>query len=261
MGADSVRDFYDDLVDTYDFIYADWERSVERQAHALDRLLRGTLGPGPTKLLDCSCGIGTQTLGLLRRGHQVIASDLSVRAVQRAAVEAKLRYLAGGFLAADMRRLPFRPGSFDAIVCADNSLPHLLDADSLNAACNSMASVTRPGGVLIVTVRDYDRLLESRPRSTAPSFTQTPEGRAITFQLWDWHADGEHYDLEHFQLVGQGDGWRVTRRVTAYWALTRSAIERALLGGGWGSPTWHEPAETGFFQPVVTARRAMAGRA
>jgi SAM-dependent methyltransferase len=258
-GTGSVRDFYDGLAGTFDLVYADWEASIERQGEALGRLLGRVLGAGPRTLLDCACGIGTQTLGLLRRGHRVVASDLSAGAVRRAAAEVAARDLPGRFVTADMRRLPFRAGSFDAVVCADNSLPHLLDADSLDAACASMAAVTRPGGSLVVTVRDYDGLLASRPRSTPPSYTDTPAGRAITFQLWQWHPDGERYDLELFQLIGQGDDWAVTRRVTTYWAMTRSTISQAVSRGGWDSLTWHEPEESGFFQPVLTATRAPAG--
>jgi SAM-dependent methyltransferase len=110
----------------------------------------------------------------------VVACDISVKAVLRAAHLAVSHGLGGGFLAADMRHLPFSSDRFDAVVCADNSLPHLLDTDSLDAACASMAAVTRPEGVVIISVRDYDRLREVRPRSMLPSFTKTADGRVIT---------------------------------------------------------------------------------
>lgn len=255
MDAGSVKNFYDDLAETYDLIYADWQGSAERQAHALDQLLRQALSPGPLRLLDCTCGIGTQTLGLLNRGHQVIACDISVKAVLRAAWSAVSHGLVGEFLAADMRRLPFSSDCFDAVVCADNSLSHLLDLASLEAACASMATVTRPEGIVLISVRDYDQLREAPPRSMPPTFTKTAGGRAITFQLWHWHPDGEHYDLEHFQLTGDDNDWNVRRRVTTLWALTRADIRQALVRAGWEGPTWHEPHETGFFQPLVMATR------
>src|SRR5690606_10797519 len=113
----------------------DWAASVERQGAVLDRIVREQLGDHGQRVLDCACGIGTQTLGLLARGHDVVACDLSVAAARRAADEAAAGGLDLRVLAADMRRLPFRDASFDAVVCADNSLPHLLDADSVDAAC------------------------------------------------------------------------------------------------------------------------------
>jgi SAM-dependent methyltransferase len=255
VDAGSVRDFYNDLAATFDLIYADWQESVERQAQALDQLLRQALGPGPLRVLDCACGIGTQTLGLVNRGHRMVACDISVKAVLRAAQLAVSHGLGGGFLVADMRHLPFSAARFDAVICADNSLPHLLDTDSLDAACTSMAAVTRPEGVVIVSVRDYDQLRAVRPRSMPPSFTKTAGGRAITFQLWHWHPDGERYDLELFQLIGDDQEWNVRRRVTTYWALSRADLEQALVRAGWAGLGWYEPEETGFFQPLIMATR------
>jgi glycine/sarcosine N-methyltransferase len=61
----SVRDFYDGLASDYHLFYDDWEAAVQRQGAALDRLIKG-LHPSAVELLDCSCGIGTQAIGLAR---------------------------------------------------------------------------------------------------------------------------------------------------------------------------------------------------
>ena len=59
----SVVDFYDELAPQYHLIYEDWNAAVEHQSVALDRLVRSRL-PDALSVLDCSCGIGTQALGL-----------------------------------------------------------------------------------------------------------------------------------------------------------------------------------------------------
>jgi 2-polyprenyl-3-methyl-5-hydroxy-6-metoxy-1,4-benzoquinol methylase len=46
-------------------------------------------GPEIRTVLDVSCGIGTQTLGLAHRGILVTASDLSAGAISRARAEAQ----------------------------------------------------------------------------------------------------------------------------------------------------------------------------
>ncbi|MFD1150407.1 hypothetical protein [Saccharothrix hoggarensis] len=56
-----------------------------------------------------------------------------------------------------------------------------------------------PDGLLIVTTRPYDELLRERPSATPARTATTEAGRAVSFQLWDWHDDGEHYDLRLFQ--------------------------------------------------------------
>jgi glycine/sarcosine N-methyltransferase len=251
--TDGTRAFYDDLAATYDQVYADWPASISRQGDALDTVLSRAGVGRAAAVLDCSCGIGTQSLGLALAGRDVTGTDLSPAAVTRALVEARARGLTVRLAAADMRALPFTDGVFDAVVCADNSLPHLTTPDSLTTALREMNRVLRPGGTVLVTTRDYDALLSERPTSTPPAVSRTPWGRIITFQLWRWHDDGQRYDFEHFQVTAPDAGSPTVRRRTAtYWALTRHQLELAFRRAGLITPVWHEPADTGFFQPILT---------
>lgn len=257
----SVRDFYDALAADYHRIFPDWDASMARQAEALDGVLRDRLGAGPHRVLDCSCGIGTQAIGLAGVGHQVIGSDLSPAAVARAAVEAAARGVRLPVTVADMRALPFRAGAFDVVVCADNSLPHLLTADDVGTALVGMRRVLRDDGLLVLSIRDYDEIRAARPPSAPPQVSTTAQGRVVTFQLWHWHEDGARYDLEHFQLVpGEGAGWEVRVRRTSYWALTRGELSAAVADAGFAEVSWHEPGDSGFYQPVLTARRVRQAR-
>ncbi|KOU69273.1 methyltransferase type 11 [Streptomyces sp. MMG1533] len=239
---------------SYDLIFPDWDASMARQAEALNGLVRRRLGEGPQAILDCSCGIGTQAIGLALSGHRVVGSDLSPAAASRAAVEAAARGVRLPAAAADMRGLPFRAAAFDVVVCADNSLPHLLSTHDVGAALRGMRRVLRDDGLLIISVRDYDEARRTRPTSAPPQVSRTADGRAIAFQLWHWHDDGERYDLEHFQLVPAGSGWDVRVRRTTYWALTRHQLTDAVGGAGFTDITWHTPETSGFYQPVLTAR-------
>ncbi|MFV8183044.1 class I SAM-dependent methyltransferase [Streptomyces sp. AF1B] len=252
----SARDFYDSLAADYHRIFPDWDASIARQAAALDGLLRHELGPGPHRLLDCACGIGTQAIGLACAGHRVVGSDLSPVAVTRAATEAAARGARLPTTAADMRQLPFRTGAFDAVVCADNSLAHLQTTDDLTAALTDMRRALRDDGLLLLTLRDYDEARRTHPTSVPPQVSHDSDGRSITFQLWHWHDDGEHYDLEYFQLVPAGDGWEVRVRRATSWALTRNQVSAAATESGFTALTWHTPDTSGFYQPVLTARAA-----
>ncbi|MFI9829145.1 class I SAM-dependent methyltransferase [Streptomyces sp. NPDC051913] len=254
----STRDFYDDLAADYHLMFADWEASTARQAAVLDTLLQRRLGAGPHRVLDCSCGIGTQAIGLAGAGYDVVGSDLSPRAAARATVEAASRGVRLPTAAADMRRLPFGASVFDVVVCADNALPHLLCAQDVSAALGEIRRVLRDGGLLVLTLRDYDELRRTRPTSAPPQVGQTPDGRVITFQLWHWHEDGERYDLEHFQMIPAGESWTVRRRTTTYWALTRPVLTRLLAEAGFADVLWHAPEATGFYQPVVTCQERRA---
>ena len=161
--------FYDDLAESYHLIFENWDRSIERQAAILGPILeRYTRLPAPA-ILDCSCGIGTQTLGLAQRGHMIVASDLSRTAVARAQREAKRLGVEVQFHVADMRDLSSIPQpEFDVVLAADNALPHLLSEQDLDRALQQMAGKLKPGGILMATVRDYDRLIQARPAMQPP---------------------------------------------------------------------------------------------
>lgn len=249
------RAFYDELADRYDLLYADWGASIARQGRSLDTLLTAALGPGPHAVLDSACGIGTQALGLAALGHRVTGADLSPVSVARAAREAARRGLTLPVLAADMRALPFADASFDAVVCADNALPHLLTAQDVHTALAETLRVLRPSGLLLLSTRPYAELLRTRPRSEAPHVREGAEGRTVTFQLWHWHADGERYDLELFQLLPAGDTWTTRTSSATYWALPEERTAEFAREAGFHDTVWHAPADSGFHQPVLGARR------
>ncbi|MEU6239083.1 class I SAM-dependent methyltransferase [Kitasatospora sp. NPDC047058] len=275
MAESPVARFYDRLAADYHRMYADWEAGIARQGASLDALIRGRLGDVPAEVLDCACGIGTQSIGLAARGHRVTATDLSAVAAARAAQEADGRGLRLAVAAADMRRLPVADGRFDVVVCADNALPHLLAEDDVLAALGEMRRALRPGGLLLLSTRPYDELRAVRPSSTPPQVSADAHGRrTVTFQLWQWHEDGERYDLELFQLTPAGaeggakaaveagadgpegaeGGWHVEVRRSAYWALSRAQLTAYAAQAGFTDVTWELPERTGFFQPVLIAR-------
>lgn len=255
MNDASVTRFYDQLAADYHLIYGDWDSAVVRQGKALDAVIRSALGAkSATVLLDCACGIGTQAVGLALRGHRVTGTDISPAAAERAGREAAQRGLEMPTQAADMRSLPFEDAAFDVVVCADNSLPHLLTAEDLRTALGEMRRVLRSGGLLLISTRPYDQIRQPHPASTAPQLHGTGSGRTVTFQLWDWHEDGERYDLEHFQLIPDGRDWRVEVRRTTYWALTQEQLTGFVTQAGFDAPAWMLPEDSAFFQPLLTAR-------
>jgi glycine/sarcosine N-methyltransferase len=85
---DSVLSLYEELAGDYHLIFADWQAAVRWQGETLDRLIRAYADGPPLTVLDCSCGIGTQAIGLAQRGYQMHATDLSPAAIERAEREA-----------------------------------------------------------------------------------------------------------------------------------------------------------------------------
>ena len=258
MSGHPARAFYDQLSDDYHLIFPDWDASMRRQGRVLDALIRRHRPSGELEVLDCSCGIGTQAVGLALCGHRVVGTDLSPAAAARAGAEAAARDVPLAVAASDMRALPFAAASFDVVLSADNAFAHLLADGDLRAASAELRRVLRDDGLLVLTLKDYDEARVSHRHVTVPSVTSTAAGRAVTFQLWDWHEDGVRYDFEHVQLVPSGpDGsWEVKVRRATSRALLRDELSAFVVEAGFADVEWHAPDDVGFFQPVLTARRA-----
>lgn len=246
--------FYDSLAEHYHLIFEDWDRSIARQADIFQALLESRLGPPPLKLLDCACGIGTQTIGLARLGHAVAASDVSSAALRRAERETARRGLQVKFHLADMRTISSLPYSdFDAVLAADNSLPHLLSDDDLTQALMSISALIRPGGAFVATIRDYDELLQTRPAFHGPFFFSDNGRRRIVHQVWDW--DGNEY-VVHLHLTWEtGSSWESKHYATRYRAIARNELSGILDATGLHEIEWLMPESTGYYQPIVIARK------
>lgn len=195
---------YDEIATLYHLVYPDWNAAIAQQAAALDAIIRQRVGPPPRSILDVSCGIGTQALGLAALGHAVTASDLSSAAVERARLEAAQRNLTIDFTVADMRRCAEVHGSgFDVVLSADNSIPHLLGDDAIRVAFGNFYQCIRPRGITILGVRDYLTEKRSSPQLVPYGFRSDGRDRYLVVQTRDW--DGDFYDVAMY-FIREGRG-------------------------------------------------------
>src|SRR5215813_13575400 len=138
-----TTDFYNQLSPFYHLIFPDWQATITRQAAALDAIIKEHFGDTIKEILDVTCGIGTQTLGLAQLGYQLTASDLSPSAIERAREEATKRHLDVQFSVADVREAyANHQRQFDLVIACDNSLPHLLTDEEILIAFRQMYACT-----------------------------------------------------------------------------------------------------------------------
>lgn len=250
--AVSVDDFYDELAQDYHLVYDDWYDAITRQGAALDRLIRNRLA-NAHDVLDCSCGIGTQSLGLASLGYRVKGTDISERSLERARTEAVRLGLEISFARCDFRDLGPVEGTSDVVISCDNAIPHLLTEDDVARVFRAMRSKLRPGGLLIITVRDYDKALVERPATTTPQINPGPP-RQVLVRLHDWDAaDSPMYTIHLLVLTEGPTGWRVSHYSTRYRAIGREALKVAAEHAGFTQVRWNEGSDVGFHQPVMTA--------
>jgi len=243
------RPFYDGLADLYHFIYADWDKSIETQGGVLDEIIRAAV-PEAKRIADVACGIGTQSLGLAQRGYEVIASDISEQALDRAKREAASRDLKIDFRIDDMLHLStYGDESVDALMACDNAVPHLLSDADISKAFAQFRRVIRPGGLCIISVRDYAAIGREPLRFVPYGVRYVPGGTISIFQLWEW--DGDQYNLNMYFV--RDEGAQVDTRVlrSRYYAITIAKLIDLFRAAGVVDV---RRIDERFFQPLIVAR-------
>lgn len=251
--ANITQQFYDSLAPQYDRFYADWQAATREEARFLDGIFAARGFDRSARVLDCACGIGTQAIGLAALGYDVTGSDLSAGELAEAERRAAETGVSLRLRQADFRALEdVFSERFDIVIAMDNALPHALTAEDLDAAAASITGRLRDGGLFVASIRDYDRMLQDKPRFSAPYVHRTERGQRVLFQTWDW--EGDVYRFVQYIIEDEGDA-QVSKYACAYRAVRRDALTACLRAHGCSTVLWRMPEETGFYQPVVIAEK------
>ena len=81
---------------------------------------------------------------------------------------------------------------------------------------------------------------------------KTQKGQRVSFQTWDW--EGDRYRLTQY-IIDDETEVAVSKFTCEYRATTRGEITNLLEAMGCSEIEWKMPSQTGFYQPVVVARK------
>lgn len=242
-----TNEFYAKLTPFYHLIYPDWHKSIKRQGDMLDSIIQEMWGTA-SEVLDVSCGIGTQTLGLSSLGYDVTASDISPEEVDRASQETSERELSVTFSVADMREaFDHHQRQFDVVISCDNSVPHLLSNEDILTAMQQFYNCTRPGGGCIITVRDYENEDLSRQQIKPYGIHEDKGVRWLLWQVWDPHLPT--YDVTMYFVEDRGEPTcRTYVMSSTYYAVGIPTIMELMQQAGFDNV--HRLNDR-FFQPMI----------
>ena len=248
-----TQTFYDNLASQYDKLFLDWQGATREQAVILDKLFQNHGFERSARVLDCACGIGTQAIGLAALGYQVTASDISEGELAEAKARASKNDVKIRFERADFCALSeVFSQRFDIVIAMDNALPHMRSKSELEAAVQSITNQIAEGGMFVASIRDYDALLRDKPPYSPPYIHQTDKGQRVSFQTWSW--EGEHYKLIQY-IIDDENELQISKFECEYRATRRAELTDLLRANGCGEVMWLFPEETGFYQPIVVAKK------
>jgi len=225
--------FYDDVAEDYHLWYRDWDAELDREGLNLRRFFRDR---DVKTVLDASCGPGTQAIALARLGYTVTAADPSAGILARARENAAQYGVSDRitFVQSDFQSLLRNvEGPFDVVLTKGNSIPHLLLDEQIEETLLNFNELLRPGGLLLIGMRDFEPLLEDRPRFWPGRVHDGPDEQVITFDIWDWN-DGPPITVtfNHFIVRGDGTTYKATRHPVVFRALTAAEVEVVMLEVG-----------------------------
>ena len=245
--------FYDKLASQYDTLFSNWQETTSEQAVILDKIFRDNGFDSASLVLDCACGIGTQSIGIAALGYNVTASDISEEELKEAKKRAERNGVSIRFNRADFCALSETfAEKFDIIMAMDNALPHMLSSKALEGAVNSIINQLSDGGMFVASIRDYDSLLNDKPPYSPPYIHKTENGQRVSFQTWHWNDD--RYKLVQY-IIDDEKALQISKFECEYRATRREELTNLLTSAGCNKVTWLFPEETGFYQPIVVARK------
>lgn len=166
------------------------------------------------RLLDLCCGIGRQMALLCNRGYEVVGLDRSTIAIDRATKHCPSCF----FVAADMRAIPFKPASFDAVISLWQSFGYFDDAVSRDVLAQIRA-ILRPGGRLLLdlyhrgffadhlSARDFERsghrIIESKRMTGNRLFVELTYDDGAKSDRFDWRL----YDPDELIDIARDAGF------------------------------------------------------
>lgn len=250
---DLTQTFYDSMASQYDKLFLDWHKATQEQAVILNKIFNNNGYNTSARILDCACGIGTQAIGLAALGYHVTASDISDGELVEAKARAKDQEVSIQFEHADFCALSDTfSEQFDIVIAMDNALPHMLTSSSLETAVRSIIGQVRSGGIFVASIRDYDNLLKEKPSYSPPYIHKTDRGQRVSFQTWIWKDD--HYRLTQY-IIDDEETLQISKYECEYRATCREELTKILHDSGCSEVGWKYQEETGFYQPIVVAKK------
>ncbi|XP_010863980.1 glycine N-methyltransferase isoform X1 [Esox lucius] len=138
------------------------------------------------KILDVACGTGVDSIMLVEEGFKMTSVDASDKMLKYALKARWERRKEAAFDQWEIEEANWltltedvqKPGEgFDAVICLGNSFAHLPDfkgdQSDQKLALKNIASMVKPGGILIIDHRNYDYILETG---------RAPQGKNIYYK-------------------------------------------------------------------------------
>jgi glycine/sarcosine N-methyltransferase len=218
--------------------FVNWEARLKVELPWIDEQLQKAppTNRASRHVLDAACGTGMHAIALAQRAYTVAGADLSASMVERARQNARAARVQARFETAGFGALAktFGAGSFEAVLCLGNSLPHVLTPAELELTLDDFADCLQPDGLLILQNRNFDAVMAQKERWMEPQAYRDDGQEWVFVRFYDFDPDGLiTFNILTLKREAQGE-WRQQASATRLRPLMQGEIIPALNAAGFG---------------------------
>ncbi len=256
FNAAEVAKLYDDIAPVYSEYYDDYHQTVMKQGLDLANLLKKNGVAEGAKILDCSCGIGTQAIGLARHGFRVTGCDISPGSIKEAQKNAEIFGVKSDFFPCDMRALPETLNRhFDAVISCGNSFAHMISDDDMHRAYSSVSRMLKTDGVFLAALTDHEGETRQEDKPYDFHIKREKDDKTLNFQIWTWIEKDMVYFCEDYTILDKGEAQDLKKVSSTFRIWRRQALFDMAGRFGMAGVSWLLPLETGHHNPIFLARK------
>ncbi len=160
--------------------------------------------------IDVACGTGLHSILLAQMGIKTTGVDISETMLKQAGLHGKEFEGEVTWILSPMEELKKNlQGKYDALFCIGNSIPHILDAPSLEKTFNGFYDLLNPGGILVIQLLNYKKIYDTKNRIIGIHREKDTEyirfydfHPVLTFNILivTWEGNKSNYKLQSTEL-------------------------------------------------------------
>ena len=252
--ADSAAVFYDGLAAEYDAMTGFPGRLANARRWAAEVVAR--LAPASV-MVDVATGTGLYAIAFAGLGFAVTGADIAAEMLVLARKNADAAGVKVAWLQTDMQNLAGRLAKpAGLLVCLGNSLPHLTQPAELAAALGEFCAALAPGGVVVVQVLNYDKILRAGERMVSAD----RQGDTEFVRFYDFLPESGLVRFNVLRLHWQGNATAHDWQSVTLRAYTKAELEQALVTAGFTGLAAYSGLSFKPFDPATSDTLTLVAR-
>lgn len=223
------QDLYELLAPAYRML-----ASPARIRDEIDAIAPHLHGLGVRRVLDAGCGSGFHAVELAHRGWKVTGIDSSPAMIREARNHAAREGIKARFLRRDLCESADLPGgAYDAVLCLGNTLSSNDREKERSAILRAFRRALRPGGMLVIQVRDLSRIPRGGYAFPVRSFRRG-EKEWILLRQQIPKEEGVLFLSTLLYRTGPGSAWETRSSSNIQMTVGERVWKKSLVDAGFG---------------------------